>query len=98
MTSAFGVEHVLSKRLPSSLRGAPKGTLKPLGHIQARQAAHAQGQHAAKKHAIWRNAKDNKIQGQSTLNWVRGQAVQEGRNLKEKGQLVPQVQRKRVLP
>jgi hypothetical protein len=97
MTSAFGVEHV-GKRLPSALRGAPVGKLKPLGHIQARQAANAQGRHASKANAVWRSAKDNRQQGHSTLNWVRGQAIQEGRNLKESGRLVPQVQRKQRLP
>lgn len=71
MRSAFGIEH-LSKRLPSSLRGAK---LMPLGAAQAKQAAHLHGREASRQVAMMRSKKS----GWTTHRSLSAQSINEGR-------------------
>jgi hypothetical protein len=86
MESAFGVDHGVSKGLPSALRGAK--TLKPGSYGALRRGAHQEGKYAAKVGA-WEKATPMG-RGKTTLRWQAGQTRNAGRHLAE--------QRKRVLP
>jgi hypothetical protein len=73
MQSAFGIQHgLLSKRLPSSLRGAK---LVPLGAAHAKQAAHLQGREASRQWAMMRSKKP----GWTTHRYEASRAVNAGR-------------------